>query len=160
MQEIVMIKGPNNSLHPATEEEGEKLRKYKLGRGVRLKATQMSEHNTKFHRKLFALFQLCYDHFAEQAATGLEYKGQRVKPCFEDFREELVILSGHFRVSHSLNGSTRVHAASLAYINASDNTKEKIYSDVINAALRHVYQSTMPEDKLRNTVDQILAFDR
>lgn len=160
MQEMVLIKGQNNSLHPATEEDAEKLSSYKIGRGVRLKATQMSEHNTKFHQKLIMLFRLCYDHFAEQAETGLEYKGQVVKPCFDHFREELTILSGHYSVSHSLNGSVRVHATSIAYNNTTDEQKEKIYSDVINAALRHVYRGQRSEESLRNTVEQILAFDR
>lgn len=160
MEEMVMIKGQNNSLHPATEEDAQKLSRYKLGRGVRLKSTQMSESNTRFHRKVFALFQLCYDHFVERAETGLEYKGRQVKPCFDKFREELLILSGHYTASHSLNGSFRLHATSLAYNNTTDEQKEKIYSDVINAALRHVYAGNMPEDQLRNTVEQILAFDR
>ena len=159
MQEMVLIKGPNNSLHPATEEDAQKLAKYKIGRGVRLKATQMSEHNTKFHQKIIMLFRLCYERFEEQAEVGLEYRGRIVKPSFDHFREELVILAGHYTVSHSLNGSVRVHATSLAYNNTTDEEKEKIYSDVINAALKHVYQGGLSEDKLRNMVEQIMRFD-
>ena len=159
MEEMVLIKGPNNSLHPATEEDGEKLRKYKLGRGVRLKATQMSEHNTKFHRKLFMLFKLCYDQFVDRLDTGIEYKGRLVKPSFEVFRGELVILSGHYTVAHSLNGGVRVFPKSTSYKNRSDEEKEEIYSDVINAALKYIYAGSMPEDQLRSAVEQLMAFD-
>ena len=34
MQEITVIKGPNNSLHPATEEDAARIARYKLGQGV------------------------------------------------------------------------------------------------------------------------------
>lgn len=160
MEDIVMIKGPNNSLHPATEEDAARVAKYKMGQGVRLKSTKVHEHNLKFHQKLIMLFRLCYERFVERADVGVEYKGQQVKPSFDAFREELTILAGHYTVSHSLNGSFRLHAKSISYNNRTDEEKEAIFSDVINAALRHVYQGQMKDAELRNAVDQLLAFDR
>lgn len=160
MDEIVMIKGPNNGFYPATEEDAQKMASYKLGRGVRLKATQMSEHNTKFHRKLLALFQLGFDIFTERLDTGTLYQGKLIKPCFEVFRKQLTIQAGHFRPVFNLDGTFELVAESLSYAKATDEQKEKIYSDVISATLSHVYQGKMPEEQLRNTVDQILAFDK
>lgn len=160
MEEIVCLKGPNNTLIPATDEDAARIGKFKLGEGVSLKAVKMSKHNLKFHQKVILLFKLCYDKFSERVDVGLEYRGQLVRPAFTPFREELTILAGHYEVHHSLNGSFRTRAKSIAYKNRSDEEKEKIFSDVINAALRHVYQGAMPEQELRNTVDQLLAFDR
>ena len=48
MEEIVVIKGANNSLHPATEEDAEKISKYRLGGGVKLRSTRMSDNNYRF----------------------------------------------------------------------------------------------------------------
>lgn len=159
MEEIVCIKGPNNSLHPATDEDAETLAHYKLGQGITVRTTRVSAHSLKFHQKLILLLRLCYEKFVDGLDTGIEYKGQMVKPSFDVFRGELVILAGHYTVAHSLNGSVRVFPKSISYKNRSDEEKEKIYSDVINAALRHVYAGTMPEDQLRNTVEQLMAFD-
>ena len=160
MQEIVMIKGPNNGFFPATEEDAQKMASYKLGQGVTLRSTKMTEHNLKFHQKIIMLFRLCYDHFADRMDGGLVYRDHLVKPSFDTFREELTVLSGHYEVHHSLNGSFRARSTSLAYHNTTDEHKARIFSDVINAALRHVYAGEMPEEQLRNTVDKILAFDK
>lgn len=160
MEEIIVRKGPNNSLHPATEEDAGKISRYKLGAAVKLRSTKMTEHNYKFHQKLIMLFKLCYDHFVERTAKGLEYRGQLVKPSFDTFREELTILAGHYQAVYSLNGKFRVVADSLRYEICSDEKKEKIFSDVINAALKHVYDGSLEEAALRALVEQILEFDR
>lgn len=160
MEDIVCIRGPNNTLYPATEEDANRIAKYKLGQGVSLKAVKISAHNLKFHQKLIMLFKLCYDIFADQVDTGIEYKGELVKPSFDVFRGELTILSGHYTVAHSLNGSFRTFPRSISYKNRTDEEKEVIFSDVINASLRYVYRGSIPEDQLRHQVDQLLAFDR
>lgn len=160
MQEIVVIKGPNNTFYPATEEDAQKMMQYKIGQGVTLRSTKMTEHNLKFHQKIIMLFKLCYDHFADRVDGGLVYRDKLVKPSFDTFREELTVLSGHYEVHHSLRGDFRARATSLAYHNTTDEHKARIFSSVIDAALKHVYQNNMPEEQLRNTVDQILAFDK
>ena len=159
MEEIVAFKGPNNTLHPATEEDAARIAKYKLGAGVRLKATKMSEHNYKFHQKVIMLFRFCYEAFEERVDTGVEYRGQRVRPSFDTFREQLTVLAGHYDATYSIDGSVRLRAKSIAYSNATDEEKERIFSDVINAALRHVYDSQRDEQWLRGMVDQLLKFD-
>jgi|GEM_PF-2638772 len=159
MEDLVVIKGPNNSLHPATEEDAARIARYKLGQGINVKTTALAAHNLLFHKKMIMLFKLCFDFFSEQVDAGLQYKGQVVKPSFDLFRKELTILSGHYEAHHSLNGTLRVEAKSISFKNRSDEEKEKIFSDVINAALRHVYRSALPEQELRNRVDQLMAFD-
>lgn len=159
MEEIIVCKGPNQTLHPATQEDADKIARYKLGAGVKLRSTKMTEHNYIFHKKLFALFTLCFEYFSELVDTGLEFRGQRVKPSFENFREEMTILAGFYEVSHSLNGSFRVRAKSLSYEKCSDAQKEKIFSALIDTALQHVYQNARSEEWLRMMVDRVLAFD-
>jgi hypothetical protein len=160
MEEIVVFKGVNNSLHPATEEDAAKIAKYKLGSGVRLKSTKMSEHNLKFHQKVIMLFKVCYEAFTEGLDTGVEYRGQKVQPSESTFREQLTVLAGWYNATYNIDGSVRLRAKSIAYNNMSDTEKEKLFSDVINAALRHVYRNVIDETKLRSMVEQLLAFDR
>lgn len=161
MEEIVVIRGPNNSFHPATESDAEKVAKYKIGQGVTLRSTKVSDHNLLFHRKLILLYKLCYGYFVERGTGGIEYRGQLVKPSFDNFREELTIMAGHYEVHYSMGKmGYRVHGKSIAYSNMTDDEKERLYSDLINAALKHVYQDDMPEAELRGAVDRILAFDR
>lgn len=160
MDDIVMTKGQNNVFFPATEADAEKVKKYKLGRGVRLKVTQMSEHNYLFHKKCFALLDLCYDHFAGQVDVGTEYRGKKVVPSKDLFKDEMTILAGYYDAIYSLNGKFRLQAKSWSYNKMTDDDKAKLFSSLINTALKHVYRGNMPEAELRNTVDQILAFDR
>jgi len=160
MLEIVVRKGPNNTFIPATDEDAGKVAKYKLGQPVTLRSTKLTDRAYKFHQKLVCLYKLCYDSFVECVDAGLEYRGTVVKPSFDNFREELTILSGHYEAHHSLNGTVRVRGKSIAYHNMGDDEKERLYSDLINAALRHVYRGDRSEEELRSLVEQILAFDR
>jgi len=160
MLEIVVRKGPNNTFMPATDEDAGKVAKYKLGQPVTLRSTKLTEHNYRFHQKIICLYRLCYESFIHYIDVGLEYRGERVQPSFDNFREELTILAGHYEAHHSLNGTVRVRGKSIAYHNMTDEAKEGLFSDLINAALRHVYRGSVSEDEMRSQVEQILAFDR
>ncbi len=59
--------------------------------------------------------------------TGIEYKGQMVKPSFEGFRQDFIILSGHFDVVFDINGKPKPVAKSLSFGKCSQEQLEKIY---------------------------------
>jgi hypothetical protein len=100
---MVVIKGPNNCLLPATDEDADVLARYKLGQGITVRTTKVSENSLKFHQRTIMLFRLCYDIFCEGVDTGTEYKGQMIKPSFDVFRKEMTVLSGHYTPVYSLN---------------------------------------------------------
>lgn len=154
------MKGAGGAFLPATEEDAEKIKQYRTGAGIRVKTTEMTPHNYEFHKKLFALFKFCYDQFEEMVDAGLEYRGQQVKPSFDRFREEMTILAGHYTAHHSLNGGVRLEAKSLSYAKMKDDEKERVFSSLIDAALRFLYRGQRDEAWLRNMVDQLLHFDR
>lgn len=154
--EVTLMKSTNGALVPIGEEEVEALSRFKSGDMVKGNFTVM--RNGQFHRKAFSLLQLCFEKFSDRLDTGAEYKGQLAKPCFETFREQFIILAGHYDVTFDIKGNIRLKAKSLSFANCTQERFEKIYSDLINAALKHVYQGTMSEAQLRNTVDQILAY--
>ena len=143
-------------LAPIDSEQAEKLSKVKtgdlLGVDVKLK------RNPKFHRKMMALFSLCYETFEETIDAGIEYRGQLVKPSFDRFRRELVITAGHYIPVYNIQGEVRVEAKSISFARCTEDEAEAIYSSVIDAALRHVYKGARDEVWLRNTVEKIIQF--
>lgn len=141
---------------PDDDESAEWLQKVKLG-GV-ISAEVARPRNYKFLKKTMVLFKVCFDHFAEHLDTGLEYRGMKVEPSFELFRKQLTILAGHYTASYDIRGNVRLEAKSLSFANCTEEEAERIYSDVINAALKQVYRKKISEQQLRAIVDDILAF--
>lgn len=153
--DVMLIKSPNGSLIPMGEPEAESLKKIKSGDVVKCKVVRM--RNPQFHRKGFSLLHLCYDKFCEGLVEA-EYKGVKAKASFDTWREGFVILAGHYDVTFNVRGELKLKAKSLSFANCEEHEFEKIYSDLINCALRHTYDASMSEQQLRNLVDQIMAY--
>lgn len=153
--EVLMSRTPSGALIPISDEEADKLTRFKTGDTIKGNFTVM--RNSQFHRKAFSLLQLCYERFCDNI-EATEYKGQLAKPCFETYREQFIILSGHYEVTFDIKGKVRLKAKSLSFANCSQEEFEVIYSDLINCALKHVYGKDMSEQQLRELVEQILRY--
>ncbi len=150
-----MTKSPSGALLPASDEELEKLSRFKTGETIKGSFTVM--RNSAFHRKAFSLLQLCYEKFCDTVGH-LEYKGVPAKPSFDTYREQFVILAGHYDVTFNIRGEIKLKAKSLSFAKCKQDEFEKIYSDLINCALKHVYNQSMTEQELRDLVEQILRY--
>lgn len=53
-EEIVLIKGAGNTLHPATDHDAEIMRPWRAGRSKKIRAVNVSERALKFHQRYFA----------------------------------------------------------------------------------------------------------
>lgn len=144
------------TLVPDNDETAEWLQKVKTGDVLGGEFSR--PRNYKFLQKTMCLFRVCFDHFTEHLNTGLEYKGMKAEPSFERFRKDLTIMAGHYTATYDIRGNVRVEAKSLSFANCSEEEAEQIYSDVINAALKHVYRKTMSEKQLRKIVEDIIGF--
>lgn len=153
--EVLMTRAPNGALIPVSDEEADKLVRFKVGDTIRGEFKVM--RNGQFHRKAFSLLQLCYEKFCGNIEPA-EYKGEVAKPCFETWREQFIILSGHYDVTFDIKGKIRLKAKSLSFSSCDQEQFEKIYSDLINCALKHTYNKTMTERELRDLVERILAY--
>lgn len=143
-------------LVPDNEETAAWLQKKKPGTVL---AGEFSQpRNYQFHKKLMALFGVAHDYFKDTQDWSVEYKGHKVEPSFDLFRKQLTILAGHYEATYSINGEIRLEAKSLSFANATEEEVERIYSDVINASLKHVFKMSMTEQQLRECVENILAF--
>lgn len=153
---VYFKKMPGGVLVPDNEETAAWLQKKKAGTVL---AGEFSQpRNYQFHKKLMALFGVAHDYFTEHQDWNAEYKGVKVEPSFDLFRKQLTILAGHYEATYSINGEIRLEAKSLSFANATEEEVEQIYSDVINAAIKHVFKLTIDEALLRKMVEDILSF--
>ncbi len=156
MAELVMIRQPGGALVPATDEDAEALRKIKAGAAVRVEVKQI--RNYKFLQKFFCLAKYAFDIWSETIPQK-EYKGQPVKPDFDRFRRDLIILTGRFDATYNARGEVRLEAKSISFGSMGEDEFEKLYSDTIDVVLQKILTGTkLTEDQLRNYVDNVLAY--
>lgn len=156
MAELVMIRQPGGALVPATDEDAEALRKIKAGAAVRVDVKQI--RNYKFLQKWFTLAKYAFDLWVERVPPK-EYKGQPVKPSFDRFRKDLIILAGHYDATFNAKGEIRLEAKSISFASMGEDEFEKLYSDTIDVVLQKILTGTkLTEDQLRNHVEAVLAY--
>lgn len=140
---ITFIKLHGGILSPINETETERLKRFKNGGAYEVDITlTRSPH---FHRKVFAFFQFCFDHWSAEHA-GYECSDEHTQK--EEFRKNLTILAGFYDVVTTIRGETKVRAKSLAYANMDDEEFSRCYSSLINAAIKHVFSGTKDKEVL------------
>lgn len=142
---IEMIKFAGGNLAPATDEELEKLNKFKNGEQytVDIKLTR----SPQFHRKVFGFLSYCFQFWKGDNEFQDESKQ------FDVFRNHLTVLAGFYDSYYNINGEVRIEAKSLAYGNMSQEEYEKCYNALINAALKHIFKTAD-----ENTMNHLLSF--
>ena len=138
---IQMIKQPGGLLFPASDCESERMKRFKNGGqyAIDIKTTR----NPDFHRKVFAFFNFCFDHWCAEN-SGLEFIDEFAQ--FDAFRRNLTVLAGFREVTYTIDGRTRVDAKSLAYGNMDQDEFERCYNAMINAAIKHIFHGNDNQD--------------
>lgn len=152
---VSVIKTASGALIPASEIDFDLMKKIKSGEAISVEVKQI--RNYQLHKKAFSLLQLCYEKFCSNIEPA-SYKGEVAKPCFETWREQFIILAGHYEVTFDIKGKIKLKAKSLSFANCNQEQFERIYSDLINCALKHTYDASMTERELRDLVEQILRY--
>jgi len=153
---LFLRKMPGGTLVPDNDETAEWLQKVK--NGDVLGGEFARPRNYKFLQKMHCLAHLAFDRFTEYADVGLAYRGMKAVPAYDRFRKDLTILAGHYTATYDIMGNVKLEAKSWSFANCTEEEAEKIYSDLINAALKQVFKFSISEEQLRKTVDDILAF--
>lgn len=152
MTAIVLAKAAGGALIPLDPQAIEFLAKLKTGAGV---TVEIKRHrNPAFHRKFFALLNIAYEHWEPVEAT---YKGQVVGKNFDQFRNDIVCLAGHFEMAVNLRGETRVTAKSISFASMGQDEFETLYSSVVNVVLTKIL-TNYTRDDLDAVVEQVLRF--
>lgn len=144
-----MIKMHGGTFCPLNETEAEALQKFRNGEQyeVEIKLTR----NPQFHRKVFAFFNFCFEHWSADK-TELEYFDERTQ--FDKFRQDLTILAGFNEKYYNIHGELRLKAKSLSYGNMDQDEFERCYNALINAAMANVFKGC--DDPF--IIDRLYAF--
>ena len=152
---IQVIKLQGGVLAPLDELESEELKSLKNGEQYEIEIIRT--RNPAFHRKVFAFFKFCFNHWAADK-TEWRYFDERTQ--FEAFRKDLTILAGFKDVCWSINAKegkpveARFVAKSLSYGNMEQDEFERCYSALINAAMQNIFKGCNDE----RILDRLYAF--
>jgi len=146
----------NGLLKPANEATEKYFNKNKVGKVFEGDYKEIRDY--EFHKKLFTLFIMMHDILPPP--EPVEFMGKMVTPehTLDNTRKFLTVKAGHYIVNGYPDGSIRVEAKSLKFANMSAEEFEKLYSGVINAALK-VLPDTWSDEKLRETANKIIQYD-
>jgi len=127
-------KGPGGVLYPASDLEAERMNRFKTGDSYQVDIKL--SRNSKFHGKVFTFFNFCFDHWDNENKFQCEQKS------FDVFRNHLTVLAGYYDSFVGIDGRVRVEAKSISYSNMTQEEFEMLYSSLINAAMKHVFNNT------------------
>ncbi|GAA0468217.1 DUF1367 family protein [Tatumella punctata] len=144
-----LVKHSGGVFSPANDIDLERLQRFKTGETytAEIKLTR----NPAFHRKVMAFFGFCFEHWCANLA-GLEHMDEHSQ--FDRFRKDLTILAGFYVQTVRLNGDVRTEAKSLAFASMDQEKFERVYSALINAAIKHIFSGT----KDPNILNRLYAF--
>lgn len=153
---IFLVKSKNGGLYPADDEARKYLKRRKPGQAFSCVVTQV--RNYKFLQKFMVLISAVHDALPEPAK--IKIKGVEIQPIStkESVREFLTVAAGYHDVYGYPDGKVRVRAKSIAYENMEEEEFEKLYSAVIDAALKNLPKHWSDEE-LNRVANEILRFD-
>lgn len=156
MTTLHLIRTPSGAFVPATDEDHEVAKRFKVGETVRMELRLM--RNGGFHRKFFALLKIAYDLWAE-SMPAREYHGRPVRPEFDRFRRDVTIMAGFFRPVWNARGELRVEAESIAWGSMTQERFEKLYSATIDVILEKILPGKgLTDEQLRGWADRVVQF--
>lgn len=128
---ISFVKQYGGTLTPASDIEAERMKRFQTGEmyEVEIKLSR----NPAFHGKVFKFFDFCFQHW-----RGNEYQDEPAQR--EEFRKNLTILAGYFDKVVTINGEVKVRAKSLSFVAMDQETFEKCYKAMVDAAMRTIFQ--------------------
>lgn len=114
--------------------------------------------NYKFHKKLFALLTVGFDNW-EPDRKRYSYNGREIAKNFERFREQVLIMAGHYDQVFSLRGDKmELVAKSISYAAMDDGEFEALYSSVVDVLLREVCTRYKGRTELESVAEQVMRF--
>ena len=143
---LEFIKMAGGILMPADDIASEKMTKFKTGEQyqVDIKRTR----NPQFHRKMFAFFNFCFEHWA----GGHEFQDESLQR--DEFRKQLTISAGFYDQVFSINKTDfTIVAKSLSFANMDQEEFEQCDSALIQAAMSSIFKSSDEQ-----TLSRLMSF--
>lgn len=156
MTALHLLRTASGAFIPATEEDGDLAKRFKVGEVCRMELRQM--RNGQFFRKWWALAKLAFDMWAE-TLPAQQYHGRDVLPDFDRFRRDLTIMAGFFRPVWNARGELRVEAESIAFGSMTEERFEQLYSATITVILQKILPNRgLTEESLREWALRVLEY--
>lgn len=152
----IFEKAPGDVLVPVDENAKKLVAAVAFGEGFSVEAKKA--RNIKFHRLFFALLNFAFDMWDPPAER--EFRGQKIEKNFERFREEVLILAGHFTPTYSLDGSLKLEAKSIAFANCDELEFRGVYSAVLDVVWERIFRQAdfRSKEEVEAVVGQLLAY--
>jgi len=115
---IALIKGLDNKFSIAYDSDYELAKKIKPNEVYEFEYKKT--RNIKFHRKFFALVNLCFSN--QETFNNIEH-----------LRKELIICAGHYELIFDLeSGTQKKEALSISFASMDETAFNTLYNDVLN----------------------------
>ena len=142
MADIWMIKQMDGSVRPMSEQDAERLKRFKVGEPFKTNAKK--PRNGKHHRLGFGMLQWVFDN-------------QDRFDVFEDFLVEMKLRTGHYREHITLRGKIIYIPLSLAFENLDEVEFGEWRSKAVNAILKH-FMPGMTEPEFEAAMSRMLGY--
>ena len=144
---VSFTKQPGGALIPSSDADAEKMTK--LSNGELYEVDIKIKQNGKLHRKVFAFFSFCTQHYyGDSEAHKDEYQLNYV-------RKNLTITAGYCKQMFSRDGDKfEIVPMSLSYEKMSPDERSDFYKRIINAAIKRVFDRTTDQ----NVLNQLYNF--
>ena len=156
MAEVAFIKTTGGVLLPANDSDFEAMESVKNGSLVVTKITK--KRNGKFHRKFFKMLDFGFDYWEPELPV---YKGMVALKNREKFRDDMIILAGHYYTVVGVNGKIQVKPKSISFAAMDDIEFNQVYKSVFNVVwdrvIKHVNGFT--EESMENAINQLMSFN-
>lgn len=143
---VSFIKQPGGTLTPSSEETVNKM--VKLTNGVEYEVDIKAKQNGDLHRKMFAFFSFCTNNYYGDSEA---YKN---KYQLDYVRGELTKIAGYHVQVFNREGGFKLVPMSLKYEEMPPEDRSELYSRLIDAAIKRVFNRTTDE----NTLNQLYSF--
>lgn len=156
MPRCVFARGHGDTLVAADPYAEEFVRGLKFGAGATIDVKKA--RNIKFHRLFFSLLNLAFDIW--EPGGEKTHKGEPISKNFERFREDVLILAGHYEAAYGIDGSVKLRAKSVAFANCDEIEFKQIYRSVLDVVWDKIFRDAgfRSEAEVEGIVNQLLSY--
>ena len=156
MTSLHLLRTASGAFVPATEEDADLAKRFKVGSISRVELKLM--RNGDFHRKWWALAQLAFDAWTETLPADCE-----ALPNLEAFRKRLIMWAGFGEMLLVPDGRggylVDEVAKSISFGSMDQATFERLYRKTIDVVLLKILPNRgLTERALREWVDKVMTF--
>lgn len=162
MSQIMLVKLPDGKLDGLSDADKTAYKRFKsrlnnLEAGELCTVEAKLPRNSRYHRKFFAMLNLGFESW-EPARQHKSYKGEPVTKNFERFRSDVLIMSGHYEQTFSLDGKLKLEAKSISFASMEQPEFEKIYNSVLDVLLAKVLKTYAGREEVNSVVEKMMGF--